>query len=1043
MEPISTLLSLSLTKLMSAVNWSELIGSGLKAGASAGGKDLWSHLKPGERKKLAGFIARFFLEEFYNELRSKIDLTAALPAYEEALKGFLRSNLPDLVSLFEDPSSVPDISSLKRTWEAAGLYVLPTGFDWAGIARRVTDNLKRALQADEKLRPLLELSVQRESADKLDEILRVAARQTGPDVGFDIAGYKQYLMAKSNNLQLSLIHHATYAYETQVDVSSVFVAQSARASAPAPRLPRVVFRRLNEEGYLSRQLVDRELEILGRQFLTSPVGSIVEMADSERRLVVLGDPGSGKTALLNYLTVRWCSDGKGRMPLRIDLREYARQQQGFINFLSKNVATFQLNASVLMEMFENGAAVLQCDGLDEIFDIEVRASVAEEIAIFGTRFKNSGVLITTRIIGYESSRLRGAGFAHATLIDFDEDQIRTFLALWHKKTERDEKQKFSLQRRLEEALQSSAAIRELAGNPLLLTMMAILNRTQDLPRNRRELYREASRMLVHEWDTRRLLPDNTLDHRDKEAFLFILAGHMQAAESGLAGNLIDRPTLIAELRKFLDGLSIADSYNKARELVVQLTERNFILAFAGADRFAFVHRTFLEYFCAMWFFDQLCISKMLSAEQFCDEVLNLHVDDPAWREVFCLLVGMLGVGDAEQIIRWIVRPGEHNAERAVLAARCFNEVRNRSALPSLDRDLFNNLKNTIRVERKEFDLPPNITEEDLDEFHEYLPRMLSGEVIETLTNVWRNAETFDFLRSLIEGNRWFVLDSEILAIIARQWPTLPEARELLFKYLNGPDADLRKAAIEGLASRPDRQEFLGKNIVETAMDDLSAVVQIAAFDYYIAHFIPKESKAAFLKNAVLSNRHQDLRFHILERFVDLIPRNTLIELCRGLATSDPYWLIRDKAIRVQAALMGNDPETLELLLTVIDREKINTIRKTAMEIIAALEPGNGALKQQFQTLAVEDEDYLVRRTALELLIRYFSDDHSVTKFVFGRASDDPDEAVRRAVTKLLMGPEPEDRDEQKRGQGFVDRVSWTSMIGKSQGETEIPLDSAE
>jgi hypothetical protein len=95
MEPVSTLLSLSLTKLMSALNWSELIRSGLRAGAGAAGKELWSHLKPGEQKKVAGFIARFFVEEFYKELQSKVDLTAALPAYEEALKGFLRGGFGD------------------------------------------------------------------------------------------------------------------------------------------------------------------------------------------------------------------------------------------------------------------------------------------------------------------------------------------------------------------------------------------------------------------------------------------------------------------------------------------------------------------------------------------------------------------------------------------------------------------------------------------------------------------------------------------------------------------------------------------------------------------------------------------------------------------------------------------------------------------------------------------------------------------------------------------------------------------------------------
>ena len=48
--------------------------------------------------------------------------------------------------------------------------------------------------------------------------------------------------------------------------------------------------------------------------------------------------------------------------------------------------------------------------------------------------------------------------------------------------------KLRKQERLQRAIDSSKAIKELAGNPLLLTMMAILNRNQELPRDRPELY---------------------------------------------------------------------------------------------------------------------------------------------------------------------------------------------------------------------------------------------------------------------------------------------------------------------------------------------------------------------------------------------------------------------------------------------------------------------------------------------------------------------------------------------------------------------------
>jgi predicted NACHT family NTPase len=112
-----------------------------------------------------------------------------------------------------------------------------------------------------------------------------------------------------------------------------------------------------------------------------------------------------------------------------------------------------------------------------------------------------------------------------------------------------------------------------------------------------ELYREASRVLLHEWDASRALqPTDTFARQEKEALLRELAGAMQQTADGLAGNLIEHGRLIGIFRQFLSGLGIQDAFFKAEALVRQLTERNFVLCFAGAERFAFVYRTFLEYF---------------------------------------------------------------------------------------------------------------------------------------------------------------------------------------------------------------------------------------------------------------------------------------------------------------------------------------------------------------------------------------------------------------------------------------------------------------
>jgi predicted NACHT family NTPase len=157
-----------------------------------------------------------------------------------------------------------------------------------------------------------------------------------------------------------------------------------------------------------------------------------------------------------------------------------------------------------------GEAAFYLDGLDEIFDGPTRGSVIEEIAAFAGRYSQAPVIVTSRIVGYEAERLGSMGFTHATLEDFDDKRVLEFLAKWHDTAEDDAKERARLQGHLERALRESRAVRELAGNPLLLTMMAILNRNQDLPRDRVELYAQASRVLLHEWDASRSLAVDTL-----------------------------------------------------------------------------------------------------------------------------------------------------------------------------------------------------------------------------------------------------------------------------------------------------------------------------------------------------------------------------------------------------------------------------------------------------------------------------------------------------------------------------------------------------
>ncbi len=286
------------------------------------------------------------------------------------------------------------------------------------------------------------------------------------------------------------------------------------------------------------------------------------------------------------------------------------------------------------------------DGLDEVFDVPMRESVINDVQRFGSQFANVSVVLTSRVVGYQAQRLREAEFRHFMLQDLDSTQIIDFVNRWHEVTFDDPTHAAPKRDRLQKAIRESKSIAMLAGNPLLLTMMAILNRNQELPRDRADLYAQASRVLLHQWDTERALGDfpgmsTEIGLREKTDILRRIAAHMQAGPSGLKGNLIDGPTLTGLIEDYLQNeLHFAQARAAARAVVEQLRLRNFILCFVGADSYAFVHRTFLEYFCAADVVHQFNVAKTLD-EPSLVALFDVHCGDDEWREVLRLICGQI------------------------------------------------------------------------------------------------------------------------------------------------------------------------------------------------------------------------------------------------------------------------------------------------------------------------------------------------------------------------------------------------------------------
>ena len=141
---------------------------------------------------------------------------------------------------------------------------------------------------------------------------------------------------------------------------------------------------------------------------------------------------------------------------------------------------------------------------------------------------------------------------------------------------------------------------------MLLTILAIIGKHQALPRERWKLYDHAASVLVEHWDVNRHLqqqyesPD-FIDAEDKKELLRRLAYRMQSDERGLSANYIGAEELSEVFESYLIERyqrDRADARALARTMINQFRERNFILSRYGPHLYGFVHRTFLEYFCA-------------------------------------------------------------------------------------------------------------------------------------------------------------------------------------------------------------------------------------------------------------------------------------------------------------------------------------------------------------------------------------------------------------------------------------------------------------
>ena len=410
-----------------------------------------------------------------------------------------------------------------------------------------------------------------------------------------------------------------------------------------------------------REVPDEERAAIGERLSEpEPVADLLRENDG---LIILGDPGAGKTTFLKYLALKLAA-GRGedlglevRLPVLIPLSAYASALMEKDVRLDDFVAGYfhDLGAdlpvdAMLEEALKGGGALVLLDGLDEVKDPGLRRTVADRVVDFYVFHRRAGnrFVVTSRIIGYREVRPVAEGLAECTLVDFCAEEIEEFVAKWTsalEKAARGDTPVAALEARREreellEAVHRNPGVRGLAANPLLLTILALMKRQGvTLPERRVELYDQYVSALLSSWNRARGLgrpPARDLDVVETVRILAPLALWMHRVSPGVG--LVKQGDLQRKLEDIYAERGEADPERAARQFVEDVREYAGLLLERGAGRYGFIHLTFEEYLAAVGIarLGQRKIEPIVA-------VLAEHAADPAWREVVLLTVGYLGV----------------------------------------------------------------------------------------------------------------------------------------------------------------------------------------------------------------------------------------------------------------------------------------------------------------------------------------------------------------------------------------------------------------
>lgn len=364
------------------------------------------------------------------------------------------------------------------------------------------------------------------------------------------------------------------------------------------------------------------------------------------RVVVLGEPGSGKTTFCQAVTLRSAGDPDQPVPFTITLRNFAntgapvKSVVGFIEQTLESWYQVPVQKGAVARMLSAGRALVMFDGLDEVAEPAAR-DVASIIELFTRQFPLAQVLVTSRLVGYDRAQLDSAVFDTYHLLPFTEEQAAMYVRRWFGAMPLSGLSEEDRALRSQEFIDLSKQMPDVNRSPLLLSFAAQqYASTSVLPLSRAALVGRSVRLMLKDWDRSRGVEsaDSHLPVRLERALGYLAYRSLDSARPRLG-----RDELIGLLADSLEelGATRADAELSAASTLISLLERSSLFSEVGLDTagqpiYQFSNRTFLDYLAG----ERLIHGSKLPQQ------LAQRLPDPNWHLAIDFAFELLSLGSS-------------------------------------------------------------------------------------------------------------------------------------------------------------------------------------------------------------------------------------------------------------------------------------------------------------------------------------------------------------------------------------------------------------